>query len=282
MGAVALQKTGDGLVLSLKQVSVSVATSKLIQDVTVSIKPAEFVAIIGPNGAGKSTLLKAMAGSPVTAGRASINGVSYQNLNLKQIATRRSVLPQTDNLTAALAVSEVIKLGLLPVEAVLPQATQNQWVAEIAEKLALETFLNRNYQTLSGGERARVRFARLSLQLRCSEVLPASDAAKAQYALLDEPLAALDLKYQRQMIDRMRELATAGTAVIAVIHDLNWLVGYVDRVLVMEAGRLVADGSPLDVLKNPALSEWYGTPLRIQAAATDDNLDQQPRMAVYA
>lgn len=268
--------------LELKDVSVTVGKQVLIRDVSVSIQAGEFVAIIGPNGAGKSTLLKAMAGSGNIDGVARINQRLHANLSAAELATQRSVLPQSDSLTAALSVREVIKLGVLPVASKLSQIQQFRWVAEVSENLSLNGFLDRNYQTLSGGERARVRFARLSLQLRCREALAPSLSPTTRYALLDEPLAALDLKYQRQMIDSMSSLVDEQTAVVAVIHDLNWLSGHVDRVLVMVSGELVADGRPEDVLTNPNLSEWYGTPLSIQRSTATTGADYQTRLSVHA
>lgn len=268
--------------LELHQVSVRVGTQSLIRDVNLRIRAGEFVAIIGPNGAGKSTLLKAMAGDRHTSGKARVNGQHYTELGAAELATRRAVLSQNDNLNAALPVSEVIKLGLLPVASKLSQIQQRRWVNEVAQQLTLSEFLTRNYQTLSGGERARVRFARLALQLRCREALSPSLPKTPRYALLDEPLAALDLKYQRQMIDSMHALVDEQTAVVAVIHDLNWLAGHVDRVLVMVGGELVADGTPEQVLVNPNLSQWYGTPLNIQAAYPDKPSNCRTRLAIYA
>lgn len=272
--------------LQLENVSVCAGNKTLIRNINLSVKAGEFVAIIGPNGAGKSTLLKALAGSDNVSGKARINRKPYSDLNAEQLATQRSVLPQSDNLTAALPVAEVIKLGLLPVASKLSQIQQHRWVKDVSDELVLHDFLARNYQTLSGGERARVRFARLSLQLRCREALGPSPVITPRFALLDEPLAALDLKYQRQMIDSMHSLVDEQTAVVAVIHDLNWLSGHVDRVLVMVAGELVADGSPDEVLINPNLSHWYGTPLSIHRSEASDESDTdfgyQTRIAIHA
>jgi iron complex transport system ATP-binding protein len=268
--------------LELKQVSVSAFSQTLIRNINLSVKAGEFVAIIGPNGAGKSTLLKAMAGSGNIRGGAKINGHPHASLSASQLAMHRSVLSQSDNLTAALPVGEVIKLGLLPVASKLSQIEQLRWVDEVADQLSLDHFLHRNYQTLSGGERARVRFARLSLQLRCRDALSPSYRKATRYALLDEPLAALDLKYQRQMIDCMHSLVNEYTAVVAVIHDLNWLSGHIGRVLVVVNGALVADGPPDDVLTNPNLSLWYDTPLSIQHSANLDGASSQPRIAIHA
>lgn len=245
--------------IEVRDISVVRQGTTLLEPLSVTLEAGQFVAIIGPNGAGKSTFLKTLAGASVSGGSVVLNGEGLASMSYQRQAQQRGVMLQFDGLQSSLSVIEVLQIGLLPFENQLDRAGQRACLDAAIAHADLDIFLERNYPSLSGGERARVRFARLCVQLFAAERLSRTDVGIL--ALLDEPLAALDLRQQRLMMNAMQALVTPGRAVVAVVHDLNWLAGFVDRVLVLVKGRLVADDRPERVLRNPLLSEWFNTSL---------------------
>lgn len=267
--------------IHLNQATVVRGQKTLLKSLSLAVEPNQFVAIIGPNGAGKSTLLKALSGSSLSSGQVHINGQACDELSAKELARQRAVLPQFDGLSAPLSVAETIEFGLLPFKALLSRAQQQQCIKQAIAAGQLATLLDRNYQNLSGGERARVRFTRLCTQLYAARLDP-DFGSHPSFAFLDEPLAALDLRYQRLLMDAMRDLVNPKVGVVAVIHDLNWLVGHVDQVWVMVNGCLVANDRPEAILTNENLSRWFNTPLSVNAYSQPYNGAEQPRVAVHA
>lgn len=271
--------------IQLDKITVTKSGKQLIKPLSLALEPGQFVAIIGPNGAGKTSLLKTLAGERVTTGGINFNRADLRDLSHNQLARQRAVLPQHDGLNAPLTVLEVLELGLLPFKSVLTKSALQTSLDKAVAAGQLAEFARRNYLSLSGGERARVRFGRLCAQLHAARQDPEYGAG-SHYALLDEPLAALDLRYQRLLMDAMRDLVDSNTGVIAVIHDLNWLVGHVDRVCVMVNGCLVADDAPEAVLHSPQLSHWFSTTLSVssyqQASSGSDSSEQNLRVAVHA
>lgn len=121
-------------------------------------------------------------------------------------------------------------------------------ISSSIEAVEMETMRNRDVQTLSGGEMGRTAFARVLAQT-------------TPIVLLDEPTAALDLRHQEAVLRRARHLRDEGACVVVVLHDLNLAAAYADRVVLMEHGRIVADGSPRHVLTVANIERVYRQPV---------------------
>ena len=222
--------------LAARNVSVSLGGRRVVEGATFAVEGGEFVAIVGPNGAGKTTLIRALAGLVPAVGEITLDEVALSTLAPQERACLIGYLPQGHVFHWPLTVAEVVGLGRLP-------HTHGAGLGEIdrsAVELALaETgtaaYRDRAVTSLSGGERARVALARVL-------------ATEAPIILADEPTASLDPHYQIAIMAMLRRHAEAFGVVVAVLHDLALAARFVDRVLVMDSGRIVADGAPREVL----------------------------------
>lgn len=217
----------------------------------LSLEKGERVAILGPSGAGKSTLLKLIAGDLVASkGHVCLNGALLRNIDPRSLARARAVLPQGHVVALGMGVSTVVELGRVARD-IDPQLIA---IVELALKQAQAWHLrSRRFDTLSGGEQARVQLARVFAQLwdcHCGMVL------------LDEPLAALDPGLQFDLMDAIHSFAQARQhAVIAVVHDINQALASFDRLWLVREGSLMAD-MPVSPGVIDKLSELYGIRLR--------------------
>lgn len=231
-----------------RDLSVRLGRHPAVSGVTLDLAPGQLVGVIGPNGAGKSTLIRAMLGlAKPSGGTVEIDATPIERLSRKEIARRIAYLPQGQTLHWPLAVERLVALGRMPHLGPLSRLSP-QDEAAIDAALARADVLHlkgRIATELSGGERARVLLARAL-------------AVGAPGLIADEPLAALDPGHQIDVMDLLQSEARAGSLVVTVMHDLNMAVRYCDRLLLMDRGALVADGSPLDVLTEERLASVYG------------------------
>ena len=248
-------------VLRADGVTVEAGRRSILRDVSFSVDEGERVALVGPNGAGKSTLLRVLAGTlRPTAGRVELGGDPITTLERSQIARRLAVVPQQAALPFAMRVEEVVALGRLPHEAPLRGArpSDRAAVAAAIERVGLGHLLGRDARELSLGERQLVLLA-----------LAVAQAAPA--LLLDEPTVHLDLRHQVEAMELLRDLNERdGTAMVAVLHDLALAAHFFGRLVVIDRGRIVADGPPDEVLTDDLIRDVFGVEpalVRLAAAA---------------
>lgn len=217
-----------------------------VNDVALSVEAGEFVVIVGPNGAGKTSLLKAAVGLVPATGAIAIAGTPLPILPLPERARRLAYLPQGHVFHWPLAVIDIVALGRLPrgVGADLSVADMTA-VAEAMAATGIAQYADRPVTTLSGGERARVAVARVL-------------ASETPLILADEPTASLDPHYQLVVIDILKRHAASGGAVVAVLHDLALAARAADRLLILDHGAIVADGTPRLVLTAERLAATFG------------------------
>jgi iron complex transport system ATP-binding protein len=224
---------------------------------SVTVAPGELVALCGPNGAGKSSLLAVLAGDlrPETS-EARIDGEPVAALSPRALALRRAVLEQAPTLAAPFTVAELVALGaeLAPLAADAAALTRAAMAAA-----GVAAFADRPATALSGGEQARCHLARALAQLAAGRA-----AGHGRWLLLDEPTASLDLAHQIAVLRAVRAEVDRGAGVLAVLHDLNLAAAFADRVALMAAGRVVADGPPAQVLTAEALSALYQSPIAVE------------------
>jgi len=199
-------------------------------------RPGEMIAIIGPNGAGKTSLLRALAGIESDDGRVEIDDQDIAGAPPPRRMRLLSFMPTTRSLIWPIAAQDLIILGLPSPDAEL--------IEVLLDALELREFAERPVNSLSTGERCRVLLARAL-------------SAKPKVLFLDEPLSNLDPYWVLKTLQILRdETTTADCAVFASLHDLNQTIAF-DRVLLIDRGRVIADGSPERVMKLPALNEAF-------------------------
>ncbi|GAB4058153.1 ABC transporter ATP-binding protein [Uliginosibacterium sediminicola] len=230
----------------------------------LQLAAGERVAILGPSGAGKSTLLRLLAGDLAACrGRVCLDGRNLAQWRVHELAQRRAVLPQSHHVAFGLQTDTIVALGRVarPHDPALLQIVREALHAARATHLA-----GRRFDTLSGGEQARVHLARVFAQLWDVE---------CGLLLVDEPLAALDPGLQFGLQEAMEQFAAQrGHAMIAVLHDINHALSAFRRLWLIRDGRLQAD-LPADVRALPALESLYGVRLRYMQFA-DGSLGVSP------
>jgi iron complex transport system ATP-binding protein len=237
----------------------------LVDGVTLGIGSGELVVLAGPNGAGKSTLVRAMTGEwPLAGGRVRVLGRDLAQWPRRELATRFGVLPQKSALAFDFRVEEVVALGRLPHRAGEGGASDTEVVAASLVDVGLADFGRRSYLDLSAGEQQRVHVARVLAQL-----WEAGSAGLGGAMLLDEPTSALDLGQQQRLLDLLWRWSRRGVAVGVVLHDLNLAARYADRLALLAGGRLVAAGSPAEVLEASLLARVYDCDVVVRTDAAD-------------
>ena len=235
--------------IRLDGVTVTYRDRAALRDVTFHVEPGERVAIIGPNGAGKSTLLRVVAGllRPIT-GSVELNGERMERLDRMAIAQRLAVVPQLPTLPFATAVEEVVALGRLPHEHPLRglRPADRAAIAAAIERVGVGHLLGRDARELSLGERQLV-------------LLAMAVAQRAPILVLDEPTVHLDLRHQVEVMGLVEDLNLRdGTTILAVLHDLGLAAHFFPRLVLLDHGRVVADGPPAEVLSPDRIRDVFG------------------------
>lgn len=252
--------------LEARNITFRVGNRTLISEFSASFAPGELHLIIGPNGAGKSTIIKLLARFL----RPQSGKIEYQGIDISQtsefdLAKRRAVLSQAIEVAFPLTVREVVMMGRYPHFGGYPGQVDELIVDELMDFFEVTEFSDRNYQTLSGGERQRVNFARVLAQLwRASsgsshEHSAASALAPCRYLFLDEPLTFLDIRHQIEFMKKVRDFARARDVVtVGVVHDLNLAARFADRIVLLDHGRIAANGAPAEVLTADRIMDVFG------------------------
>lgn len=214
----------------------------VLDGVGLGLRPGELVAICGPNGAGKTSVLRALLGLlPLTAGQARLGGKPVQALSPRRRAEAAAYLPQERRIAWNMPAVEIAALGA----PFLDSAAARTRALAALEEAGAAHLADRGAADMSGGERARVLLARLL-------------AAETRCLLADEPGAGLDPAAQFWVMERLKARAAAGQGVLVSLHDLTLAARYADRVVVIAAGRVAAEGAPLDALSPEVLETIFG------------------------
>lgn len=250
--------------LKLHNASVTVHGAQLLRDVSFEVTPGKLVGLLGPNGAGKTTAVRALLGlQPLSAGHAYLDAQPSHSLTPKQRALRVSYLPQARKLAWPIAVREAVSLGrfayggpmgrLGPVDAAA--------VEDALTRCSLNGFEDRSVTSLSGGELARVHLARAL-------------ASQGPALIADEPTAALDPGHSFDVLATLKYQASAGQAVLVVLHDLALAARFCDEIILLDQGKLVIQAPPREALNPQILSSVY----RVKATWADGQLSLSGRI----
>ncbi len=249
-----LPKTQQAPVLSCSDVRLCFRRLEVLCGVDLNLGGGEWLGIIGPNGAGKSTLLRAVAGLVDHSGTIELGG------GHKPGAADVALVPQFPMMPKGMTVAEYVLLGRTAHLGWLAHESKSdrRIVSRVLQRLDITAFASRFVSTLSGGEAQQVVVARALAQ-------------QCPLLLLDEPTSALDLGHQVSVLELVDDLRrTDGLSVLSAMHDLSAAARFADRLILIDRGRIVAQGSPVEVLNPDLLSEVYSTPLTVQSI--DDEL----------
>jgi iron complex transport system ATP-binding protein len=235
--------------LRVERLTVAYRGWPALSDVDLHVAAGERLALVGPNGAGKSTLLRAIVGLvEPTLGTVELAGTRIDRLDRLAIARRIAVVPQLPQLPFATTVEEVVALGRLPHEHPIRglRPADRAAIAGAIDRVGVGHLLGRDARELSLGERQLV-------------LLALAVAQAAPILVLDEPTVHLDLRHQVEVMELLADLnARDGTTIIAVLHDVGLAAHFFPRIVVLDHGRLIADGPPEDALGEDRIREVFG------------------------
>ncbi|GAA3938230.1 ABC transporter ATP-binding protein [Microbacterium soli] len=254
-------------VLDAQGLTLSRGGARILDGVDCTVEAGSLTALVGPNGAGKSTLLHLIAGAEQpSSGVVRLDGQDVAGLRRRARARRTALVEQQAETDLDLSVFDVVMLGRTPHTPLLgvPGPADELIALDALHTVGADALVDRRFHELSGGERQRVLLARALAQ-------------QPQVLLIDEPTNHLDIEAQLATLAALRALADSGIAVLAALHDLTLAARFADRVVMLDHGRLVATGLPLEVLTPGRLREVY----RVRADIVPHPVDGTP-LIVFA
>ncbi len=234
----------------------------IVREVHLPLRAGRLTVLLGPNGSGKTTLLRLLLGQlNPEAGKVTIGGQPLSRLSPAQRARRIGYVPQRSGVSFGFTVREVVAMGRFAFN-------DTRWVEAGLRKLELQDLAHRPVRELSGGQQQRVMLARAWVQSRPADTSGSRGSTPSarlwgNVILADEPAANLDLRHVQHAMTMFREMAHEGLAVLVVLHDLTLAQRWADEVWLMDRGRLVAGGTPKQVLTPSCLEQVYGVPVQV-------------------
>jgi iron complex transport system ATP-binding protein len=240
--------------INVSQLTWKINNKYILNNINFDVCKGEIIGIIGPNGAGKTSLLRCLTNQTNLLNDKNLRGSIFlkkrdlTSYSSKQIAKHFAIVMQKNETIFALSVNDVMKMGLLPHKPLFAFDTDHDksQILLALDKVGLKHEVNHNFNELSGGEQQRVLIARALVQ-------------SSQVLILDEPTNHLDVYYQHQVLRLVKQL---NLTVIMTVHDLNLASLYCQRLLLLNHGQLLADGSPTEVLTPAQLQQVFGLPCK--------------------
>ena len=239
--------------VAVSHVQVAYGQKTILHNVNFDVKSGEILVCIGPNGAGKSTLLRSIAGViPLQSGTIAVNGMTVANQSATLRAKSIAVVPQQVQMPVGFSVYDVVAMARYVHQPwyVTLSRLDHEIIMDALTHAGLAEYAQTPATHLSGGEQQRVAFARAIAQ-------------QPRLLILDESTAHLDLQHQHIIVQTMQALAAQGVTIIAAMHDINLAAQSATRICILDAGRIVALGSPAEVLAPAVLSQVYRTPIEV-------------------
>lgn len=232
------------MILDARNLSWRIGEKLIVDDVSFSINKGEFFGLIGPNGSGKTSILSLLAGlQHPTSGEVYLNGEILSRFNRRKIARELAFVQQNNETDAHINAEQVVELGRTPhLSALKPWSQEDTFITKAALNMVdMSSFINRSWNTLSGGEKQRLHFARALAQ-------------KTPIMLLDEPTNHLDIHHQLGLLHLVR---SQQLTVVAALHDLNHAALFCNRIAMLNEGGLVIIGTPREVLTKERIFEIF-------------------------
>jgi len=244
--------------ISVEQIKYSVGAKNILNNISIQFLPGTCNLIIGPNGSGKSTLIKLLSGELENYdGRVMYNDADIKTITKQRLAASRAVLSQQTELSFPMIVEEVVMLGRNPHFEFNPSKKDVEIVKEAMNLLDLNSFTHRNYQSLSGGEKQRVHYARVLAQIWESQ------KEEQRYLFLDEPLNNLDIYYQELFLKMAISFLNEMTTLIGVVHDINIAMRYAHQLFFLKDGALIKNGAPEKIVDAILIKEVFNVDTQI-------------------
>lgn len=245
--------------LNAEHISVSLTGADIVKDISIRVENKQFVGIIGPNGCGKSTLLKSIYKViKPQKGTVFLGDKDVLKSSARIVSKEMGVVGQFNDLSFDFTVREMVMMGRTPHKQLMEADNTQDYkiVADALERVDLTEYANRSYLTLSGGEKQRVILARAIAQ-------------EPKFLVLDEPTNHLDIKYQIQILTVVKSL---NIGVLAALHDLPMAAVYCDMLYVIKDGKIIASGSPKEVLTKKLIRQVYEIDCEIYTNPITGNL----------
>jgi iron complex transport system ATP-binding protein len=238
--------------LRTENISYKIGGKTILNKISASFLPGQFNMILGPNGSGKSSWLKIFSGEiKAFSGDVFYADQHISSFNAITLAKQRAVMSQQPELSFPLSVEEVVLMGRYPHFSFNPGRHDELICNEVIATMQLTQLKDRNYVTLSGGEKQRVQFARMLAQIW------ETPGDGYRYIFLDEPLNNLDINYQQEFLQTAQSMANHNTILIAVMHDINLALQYADKVFFLKNGELAASGPPATIVTEKVIEEVF-------------------------
>ncbi|TDV71885.1 ABC transporter ATP-binding protein [Pseudomonas sp. LP_7_YM] len=238
--------------LQAERLSYRIGNRQVLNGISLTINPGDNIALLGANGAGKSTLLRILLGllAP-TAGQVSLQSQPMPTLNRRSIARHLAYVPQHHVPGFPFSVFHIVAQGRLPTTGLMhaPDRADEELIEQALHDLGIAHLAARIYTDLSGGERQLVLIARALVQ-------------RAQVLVLDEPITGLDYGHQLRLLALLEQLAEQGLSVVSSTHRPDQALASANRAWVLHEGRLIADGSPRDVIDSDLMQRLYQVKVR--------------------
>ena len=229
------------------------APAPALDSVTMLVPRGTFYAVLGPNGSGKSTLLRALLGMvPHAAGQAHVSGRLVSDWDRRALAREAGVVTQSESLAFPITVRELVAMGRYPYLGALQseRPADREAISEAMRMCDIENLAQRFLSTLSGGEIQRTRMARALAQ-------------EPNLLVLDEPTASLDIRHEMEILELLRASADDGMTIFLITHHLDLAARFADRLLLLDRGRVAAEGEPGEVLQEETLQRVYEWPISV-------------------
>lgn len=249
--------------IQVKDLEIRYGDKVALQDANLQIYDGEIVTIIGPNGSGKSTLIKAMSRClKPKEGQILLDGMNINKIPTKVISRKMAILPQVKNVSGDITVESLVSYGRYPHLRFGKRLNKSDYetVDWAIEKTGLTSIRKQNVITLSGGERQRAWIAMALAQ-------------KPEILILDEPTTYLDISYQLEVLELIKQLnESLGITVVMVLHDLNQAARYSDKIYVLNQGLIYKYGEPSKIINSELLNHIF----RIEAHVYEDEINNCP------
>lgn len=238
--------------IEVRQINKAYGTTKVLDNVSLTIPEDGLTSIVGPNGAGKSTLLAVVSRLlKADSGTVSVGGLDVSQTTDHVLARKLSIMRQENHIAARLTVRDLVGFGRFPYSRGRLTAEDEKHIDEAIAFTDLGAFTDRFLDQLSGGQRQRAFFAMVLAQ-------------DTECVLFDEPLNNLDVKHAVSTMKLIRRMARDfGKTVVLVVHDLNFASAYSDRIVAMQNGRIAAEGTPDEIIEEAMLERIFDTPFAV-------------------
>ncbi|MEI4486652.1 ATP-binding cassette domain-containing protein [Frigidibacter sp. MR17.14] len=237
--------------IEVQGLSHSIGAAKILSDIDLTLPAGKVTALIGPNGAGKSTLLRLIGRlMPCSQGRITLDGLDVTATDTTELARHVAIMGQDTPVASRLTVAELVGFGRWPHHRGRPRIDDDLAIAAAITRFGLDPLAHRFLDELSGGQRQRA-------------FLAMTFAQSTPWLLLDEPLNNLDMSHARSLMRELGRLRDEGKSIVVVIHEVNYAAAWADHVVAMQEGRVIAQGTPAEVLTPAVLGPLYDMELEV-------------------